>query len=85
MNIFTNIQYLTATFFSTNIGKMNYTQKIYFIIQDRKMAGLTDLMEITRYKKITVLRAISYLLINNKIKSVDFLGTKYFVINPKSL
>ena len=64
---------------------MNYTQKIYFIIQDRKMAGLIDLMEITRYKRITVLRAISYLLINRKIKSVDFLGTKYFVINPKSL
>jgi len=85
LNIFTNIQYLTATFFTTNIGKMNYTQKIYFIIQDRKMAGLTDLVQITKYKRITILRAISYLLINRKIRSIDFLGTKYFVINPKSL
>jgi hypothetical protein len=49
------------------------------------MAGLIDLIEITKYKRITVLRAISYLLINRKIRSVDFLGTKYFVINPKSL
>jgi hypothetical protein len=64
---------------------MNYQQKIYFIIQERKMACLTDLIEITKYKQITVLKAISYLLINRKIKSTNFLGTKYFIINPKSL
>jgi hypothetical protein len=64
---------------------MNYQQKIYFIIQERKMACLNDLMEITKYKRITVLRAISYLLINRKIKSIDYLGTKFFVLNPKYL
>jgi hypothetical protein len=64
---------------------MNYTQKIYFIIQERKGACLTDLLEITKYKRITILRAIAKLLLTRKIKSVDFLGTKYFVINPKPL
>jgi hypothetical protein len=64
---------------------MNYQQKIFFIIQDRKMACLQDLIEITKYKQITVLRAISYLLINRKIKSIDFLGTKFFIINSKKL
>jgi hypothetical protein len=64
---------------------MNYTQKIYFIIQERKGACLTDLLEITKYKRITILRAIAKLLLTRKIKSVDFLGTKYFVINSKPL
>ena len=64
---------------------MNYTQKIYFIIQERKGACLTDLLEITKYKRITILRALSKLLITRKIKSLDYLGTKFFVINPKNL
>jgi len=64
---------------------MDYTQKIYFIIQDRKGACLNDLIEITKYKRITVLRALSKLLVTRKIKSLDYLGTKFFVINPKKL
>jgi hypothetical protein len=64
---------------------MNYTQKIFFIIQERKGACLTDLLEVTKYKKITILRAIAKLLLTRKIKSIDYLGTKFFVINPKSL
>jgi len=64
---------------------MDYTQKIYFIIQDRKGACLNDLIEITKYKRITVLRALSKLLVTRKIKSLDYLGTKFFVINPKNL
>lgn len=64
---------------------MNYRQKIFFIIQERKMACLSDLMEITKYKRLTILRALSYLLINRKIKSIDYLGTKFFVINDKKI
>jgi hypothetical protein len=64
---------------------MNYTQKIYFIIQERKGACLPDLMEVTKYKRITILRAISKLLITRKIISLDYLGSKFFVINPKNL
>jgi len=64
---------------------MNYRQKIFFIIQERKMSCLSDLMEITKYKRITILRALSYLLINRKIKSIDYLGTKFFVINDKKI
>ena len=64
---------------------MNYTQKIYFIIQERKGACLTDLMEVTKYKRITILRALSKLLLTRKIISLDYLGTKFFVINPKKL
>jgi hypothetical protein len=64
---------------------MDYTQKIFFIIQDRKGACLNDLMEITKYKRITVLRALSKLLVLRKIKSLDYMGTKFFIINPKKL
>jgi hypothetical protein len=64
---------------------MNYTQKIYFIIQDRKGACLNDLIEVTKYKRITVLRAICKLLLDRKIISLNYLGTKFFVINPKKL
>ena len=64
---------------------MDYTQKIFFIIMERKGATLTDLMEITKYKRITVLRALSKLLVTRKIKSLDYLGTKFFVINHKKL
>lgn len=64
---------------------MNYRQKIFFIIQERKMACLNDLMEITKYKRLTILRALSYLLINRNIKSIDYLGTKFFVINDKKI
>ena len=62
---------------------MNYTQKIYFIIQDKKGACLDELMEITKYKRITILRALAKLLMSRKIISLDYLGTKYFVIKPK--
>jgi hypothetical protein len=64
---------------------MDYTQKIFFIIQERKGACLDDLTQITKYKKITILRALSKLLINRRIISLDYLGTKYFVIKPKKL
>jgi len=64
---------------------MNYTQKIYFIIQERKGVSLNDLLEITKYKRITILRALSLLLVTRKIKSLDYLGTKFFIINPKYL
>jgi hypothetical protein len=64
---------------------MNYTQKIYFIIQDRKGACLTDLIEVTKYKRITILKAICKLLLDRKIISLNYLGTKFFVINPKKL
>jgi hypothetical protein len=64
---------------------MNYTQKIYFIILERKLACLNDLMEITKYKRITILRALSQLLIARKITSHNYMGTKFFVINSKKI
>jgi len=64
---------------------MNYTQKVFFIIMERKGATLTDLMEITKYKRITILRALSKLLILRKIRSLDYMGTKLFIIIPKKL
>ena len=64
---------------------MDYTQKVFFIIMERKGTTLTDLMEITKYKRITVLRALSKLLILRKIKSLDYMGTKFFIIIPKKL
>jgi hypothetical protein len=64
---------------------MDYTQKIFFIIMERKGACLNDLMEITKYKRITILRALSKLLVLRKIKSLNYMGTKFFIIIPKNL
>ena len=62
---------------------MDRYQKIYFIIQERKGATLHDLINVTGWKQISVLRALIKLLYKRKIVSTDYLGTKFFVINPK--
>jgi hypothetical protein len=62
---------------------MDRYQKIYFIIHERKGATLQDLVQVTGWKQISVLRALIKLLYKRKVLSTDYLGTKFFVINPK--
>ena len=64
---------------------MTNRTKIYFIISQRKLVSLTDLQDITRWKPITILRAVAPLIINRKIKALTQDHTRYFAIIDKPL
>ena len=64
---------------------MTNRTKIYFIIAERKIVSLKDLQDITRWKPITILRAVAPLIIKRKIKAVTHEHTRYFTIIDKSL
>jgi hypothetical protein len=64
---------------------MTQKQKLYFIIQERRIVSLKDLEDITRWQRITILRAIAPLVIRRKIKALISENTRYFKINDKPL
>ena len=64
---------------------MTNRTKIYFIIAERKIVSLKDLQDITRWKPITILRAVAPLIIKRKIKAVTHEHTRYFTIIDKSI
>jgi len=64
---------------------MTNKQKLYFIIQERRIVSLRDLEDITKWQRITILRAIAPLVIKRKIKAVISDTTRYFKINDKPL
>jgi hypothetical protein len=64
---------------------MTNRTKIYFIIAERKIVTLEDLIDITRWKPITILRAVAPLIIKRKIKAFTHEHTRYFLIIDKPL
>jgi hypothetical protein len=64
---------------------MTNRTKIYFIIAQRKIVSLKDLQDITRWKPITILRAVAPLIIKRKIKAHTQEHTRYFTIINKPL
>lgn len=64
---------------------MTNKQKIYFIIQERKVVSLKDLYDITKMDRMQVLSAVSHLAIKRKIKAVTSEGIRYFAIINKPL
>jgi hypothetical protein len=64
---------------------MTNRTKIYFIIAERKIVSLKDLQDITRWKPITILRAVAPLIIRRKIKALTQEHTRYFTIIDKPL
>jgi hypothetical protein len=64
---------------------MTNRTKIYFIIAERKVVSLKDLQDITRWKPITILKAVAPLIIKRKIKALTHEHTRYFTIIDKSL
>jgi hypothetical protein len=64
---------------------MTNRTKIYFIIAERKVVSLKDLQDITKWKPITILRAVAPLIINRNIKALTHEHTRYFTIIDKSL
>ena len=64
---------------------MTNRTKIYFIIAERKIVSLKDLQDITRWKHITILRAVAPLIIKRKIKALTHEHTRYFTIIDKPL
>lgn len=64
---------------------MTNKTKIYFIILQRKIVSLKDLENITRWNKMTIIRAVAPLLIKRKIRAVTQDNVRYFAINNKPL
>ena len=64
---------------------MTNKTKIYFIIAQRKIVSLKDLQDITKWKPITILRAVAPLIIKRKIKAQTPEHTRYFTIINKTL
>jgi hypothetical protein len=64
---------------------MTNKTKIYFIILQRKIVSLKDLENITRWNKMTIIRAVAPLLIKRKIRAVSQDNVRYFAINDKPL
>jgi hypothetical protein len=64
---------------------MTNKQKIYFIIQKRKVVSLTDLYDIMAIDRMQILSAVSHLCISRKIRAVRQENVRYFVIKEKPL
>jgi len=64
---------------------MTNKQKIFFIIQQRKVVSLTDLFNITQMDRMQLITAVSHLAIKRKIKAVTQDNVRYFKIIDKTL
>jgi len=64
---------------------MTNKQKIYSIIQQRRVVSLTDLYDITNMDRMQLLTAVSHLVIRRKIKALTQDSVRYFAIKDKPL
>ena len=64
---------------------MTNKQKVFFIIQQRKICTYQDLINITKWQKLTVLRAIAALMATKRIRILKRDNDRYFAINDKPL
>jgi len=64
---------------------MTNKQKIYLIIQQRRLVSLTDLYDITNMDRMQLLTAVSHLVIRRKIKALTQDSVRYFAIKNKPL
>jgi len=64
---------------------MTNKQKIYLIIQQRRLVSLTDLYDITNMDRMQLLTAVSHLVIRRKIKALTQNSVRYFAIKDKPL
>jgi hypothetical protein len=64
---------------------MTNKQKIYIIIQQRKVVSLQDLYDITKMDRMQMLTAVSHLVIKRKIKALTQDAVRYFAIINKPL
>ena len=64
---------------------MTNRTKIYLLLPNAKIVSLKDLQDITRWKPITILRAVAPLIIKRKIKAHTQEHTRYFTIINKPL
>lgn len=64
---------------------MTNKQKIYLIIQQRRLVSLADLYDITNMDRMQLLTAVSHLVIRRKIKALTQDSVRYFAIKNKPL
>lgn len=64
---------------------MNRNEKIYLLFIKHRVLSLNELETLTKWKKITLLRAIASMIIKRQIRVITYDGDKYLVINNKPL
>ena len=64
---------------------MNRNEKIYLLFIKHRVLSLNELETLTKWKKITLLRAIASMIIKRQIRVISYDGDKYLVINNKAL
>ena len=65
---------------------MTNIEKIYFIIAERKIVTIEDLVTITKLPKMQILKGLYALILKKKIKSrKTTTGSRHFVIIFKKL
>lgn len=64
---------------------MKRKEKIYLLIIQHKLVSLNELEALTKWKRITVLRALAPLLFKRHIRSLAIDGNKYFYVVDKPL
>ena len=64
---------------------MTNKQRIYLIIQQRRLVSLKDLQDITKWQTMDVLKAVAPLVIQRKVKAITSDLVRYFVIRDRPL
>jgi len=64
---------------------MTNKQRIYLIIQQRRLVSLKDLQDITKWHTMDVLKAVAPLVIQRKVKAITSNHVRYFVIKDRPL
>jgi len=62
---------------------MTNKQKVFSVIMQRKMASVSDLEEILKLNKMSILKAIYLLILDREIKYITIDKERYFLIKKK--
>jgi len=59
---------------------MTNKQKVFSVIMQRKMASVSDLEEILKLNKMSILKAIYLLILDREIKYITIDKERYFLL-----
>jgi len=59
---------------------MTNKQKVFSVIMQRKMASVSDLEEILKINKLSILKAIYLLILDREIKYITIDKERYFLL-----
>lgn len=64
---------------------MNRNEKIYLLFIKHRVLSLNELETLTKWKRITILRTLTPMVLKRQIRVISYDGDKYLVINNKPL